>query len=59
VSVMMRNKVLVLDRARLESAPTVGTDWREHVPNDAYLESESYWNAQKHSTQGPPPPRMR
>jgi sporulation protein YlmC with PRC-barrel domain len=59
VSVMLRDKVLVLDRARLEGAPTVGTDWREHVPNDAYEESESYWNAQKHSTQGPPPPRLR
>jgi hypothetical protein len=59
VSVLMRDRVLVLERARLESAPTVGTDWRKHVPNDAWDESESYWNAQKHSTQGPPPPRMR
>jgi hypothetical protein len=59
VSVMMRDKVLVLERARLERAPSVGTDWRKHVPNDAYAESESYWTPQKHSTQGPPPPRLR
>jgi hypothetical protein len=57
VSVMMRDKVLVLDRARLEGAPTVGADWRAHVPNDAYAQSESYWNAQKHSTQEAPPRR--
>jgi hypothetical protein len=57
VSVMLRDKVLVLDRARLEGAPTVGTDWRKHVPNDAYAESESYWTSQKHSTQEPPPRR--
>jgi hypothetical protein len=59
VSVMMRNRVLILDRARLEGAPTVGTDWRKHVPNDAYAESEHYWTSQKHSTQGPPSPRLR
>jgi hypothetical protein len=57
VSVMMRDRVLVLDRARLEGAPMVGTDWRKHVSNDVYSESESYWNAQKHSTQEAPPKR--
>jgi hypothetical protein len=59
VSVMMRDRVLVLERARLEAAPNVGTDWRKHVPNDVYTESENYWTSQKHSTQGPPPPRLR
>ena len=59
VSVLMRDKVLVLERARLEAAPVVGTDWRKHVPNDAYSESENYWTDQKHSTVGPPPPRLR
>jgi hypothetical protein len=29
------------------------------VPNDVYTESENYWTSQKHSTQGPPPPRLR
>jgi hypothetical protein len=46
VSLMMQGKVLVVDRAQLEGAPHVGTDWRRHVSNDAYEESESYWKKQ-------------
>jgi hypothetical protein len=47
VSLMMKGNVLVVDRAQLEGAPNVGTDWRKHVSNDAYTQSESYWKTQQ------------
>jgi hypothetical protein len=46
VNLMMRDKVLVLERSRLEGAPNLGADWRRHVSNDAYRQSESYWRTQ-------------
>lgn len=57
VNLMMRDKVLVLDRKQLESAPHVGTDWRRHVSNDEYTNAEAYWSKHKetiHSAQPQP-----
>jgi hypothetical protein len=59
LSLMMRGNVLVVDRAQLEGAPHVGTDWRRHVSNDAYMQSETYWKSQhekmRPSAEKPPP----